>query len=111
MLHARAIGDGFILMQDNACAHIAQVPMTFIEDTDISVMNWPARSPDFNPTDHAWGVLSRRIRQRPHHPENVQNLIDALVQELQTISQKGIRSMPRRCQACVKNRGGHIRYW
>ena len=48
--HAGAIGDGFILMQDNARAHIAQVSMTFIDDTDISVMNWPARSPDFNPT-------------------------------------------------------------
>ena len=102
--HAGAIGDEFILMQDNARAHIAQVSMTFIEDTDISVMNWPARSPDFHPTEHAWGILSRHIRQRPHHPENGQNLIDALVQELQTISQKGIRNMPRRCQACANDK-------
>ena len=49
---ASAIGDGFILMQDNARAHVAQVSMTFIDDTGISVMNWPARSPDFNPTEH-----------------------------------------------------------
>ena len=98
-------------MQDNAHAHIAQVYMTFIGDTYISVMNWPTRSPDFNPTEHAWGILFRRIRQRPHHPENVQNLIDALVQELQTISQKGIRSTPRRCQACVNDKGGHTSYW
>ena len=109
--HASAFGDGFILMQDNAPAHIAQVSMTFIDDTDISVMNWPARSPNLNPTEHALGIIFRRILQRPRHPENVQNLIDALVQELQTISQKGIRSMPHRCQACVDDKGGRTSYW
>ena len=77
--HSGAIGDAFILMQDNARAHTAQVSMTFIDDTGTSVMNWSARSPYINPTEQTWGILSRRIRQRPHHPENVQNLIDALV--------------------------------
>ena len=60
--HAGTIGDGVIVMQDNACAHIAQGSMTFINDTDVSVMNWPARSPDFNTTEHAWGIRFRRIR-------------------------------------------------
>ena len=36
--HACAIGDAFILMQDNARAHTAHVAMTFIDDTGISVM-------------------------------------------------------------------------
>ena len=45
----------------------------------IIVMNWPARYPYINPTEHTWDILSRRIRQRQHHPENVQTLIDALV--------------------------------
>ena len=44
-------------MQDNAHAHIAQVSMTFIDDTGISGMNWPTRSPDFNPTEHACGFF------------------------------------------------------
>ena len=76
-------GDAFISMQDNAPAHTGQVSMTFIDDTCIRVINWPDRSPDINPTEHTWGILSRRIRQRQHHPENIQNLIDALVQEWQ----------------------------
>ena len=79
--HECAIGDVFNVMQYNARSHTALVAMTFIDDTGISVMNWPARYPDINPTEHTWGILSRRIRQRPHHPLNVQNLIDALVQE------------------------------
>ena len=66
--------------------------------TDISVMNWPARYPDLNPTKHTWGILSRRIRQRQHHPENVPDLIDALVHDMQDIPLTGIRSMTRCCQ-------------
>ena len=62
--HAGAIGDAFILMQDNACSHTAQVSMTFTDDTGIIVMNWSVRSPDFNPTEHPWGILSRRTRQQ-----------------------------------------------
>ena len=108
--HAFAIGDSFILMQDNAPAHAAQVSMTFIDDTCISVMNWLARSPDINPTEHTWGILYIRFRQRPHHPENEQNLIDALVQELQAIPLKGIRSMTGCCRECVNDKGDQASY-
>ena len=69
--HAFAIGDEFIAMQDNARAHAAQVSMICIDDTGISVTNWLTRSPNLNPTEHTWGILYRRFRQRPHHPENV----------------------------------------
>ena len=33
--HACANGDAFILLQDNAPAHAAQISMTFIDDTGI----------------------------------------------------------------------------
>ena len=50
--HACDNGVAFILMQDNRPAHTAQVSMTFIDDTCISVTKWPARYPDLNPTEH-----------------------------------------------------------
>ena len=43
--------------------------------------------------------------------KNVQNLIDALIQELQAIPQKVIRSMPCRCYEYVNHRVGHTSYW
>ena len=89
--HAGAIGDGFILMQDNARAHRAQVSMTFIYDTDVSVMIWPARFPDVNPTEHAWGLLFRHIRQQPHHPKNVQNRMSTISYYELTQSPTGIQ--------------------
>ena len=88
------IGDASIVMQDNARAHTAQLYTTFLDDKCISVMNWLSRSPDLNPIEHTWNILSRRIHQRPHYPENVQTLIKALVKKLQMIPHKGIMSMP-----------------
>ena len=93
----------------------ARVYMTFLDDKCIIVMNWPARSSDLNPIEHAWDMLSRRIQRRQHPPDNLQTLIDALVQERQAIPQNDIRriigSMSGRCQECANARGGHTSYW
>ena len=108
-----AIVGAFILMQDNARDHAARMSLTCLDDEGVSVVTWPTSSADLNPIEHTWGIpsTSRRIRQRSHHPGNVENLIDALVQELQIMPQMGINSMPRRCQECVNDKGGHTSYW
>ena len=104
---ASVIGDAFILIQYNARAQRVLVSMTFLYVEGISVM------PQYlNPIEHTWDNRSRHIRQRSYHPENVQNLnIDALVQILQPMPQKGISIMPGRCQECRDDKGGHISYW
>ena len=68
-------------MQDNARAHTTRVSMTFLDDECMTVMNSPAKSPDLNPIEHAWDMLSRRIRRRQHPPDTLQTFIDSLVQE------------------------------
>ena len=108
---AGVIGDAFILIQDYARAQTVLVSTTFLDVEGISVMNWLTVSPCLNPIEHNGGNHFRQIRQWSYHPENVQNLIDALVQKLQSMPQTGIRFMPGRCQECRDDRGGHISYW
>lgn len=111
---AAEIGDGFVLMQDNARPHTAEVTRTFLQNHRIQVMDWPAISPDLNPIEHVWDLLDRRVRARPNPPDTLQQLQEALNEEWRIIPQEDlrrlIRSMPRRCQAVIQAGGGHTRY-
>ncbi|CAJ0938384.1 unnamed protein product [Ranitomeya imitator] len=77
--YAGAVGPGFLLMQDNARPHVAGV-CQFLQDEGIEAVDWPARSPDLNPIEHIWDIMSRTIHQRHVAPQTVQELEDALVQ-------------------------------
>ena len=54
--YAGAVGENFILMDDNARAHRTRITDQYLEQATIVRMKWPARSPDLNPTEHAWDM-------------------------------------------------------
>jgi len=60
---AGAVGPGFLLMHDNV-PHVAEVCQQFLHYEGIDAMGWPARSPDLNPIEHIWDIMSRSIHQR-----------------------------------------------
>uniref|UniRef100_A0A8C7W4M5 Tc1-like transposase DDE domain-containing protein n=1 Tax=Oncorhynchus mykiss TaxID=8022 RepID=A0A8C7W4M5_ONCMY len=109
--YAGAVGPGFLLMQDNTRPHVAGVCQQFLQEEGIDAMDWPARSPDLNPIEHIWDIMSRSIHQHHVAPQTVQDLADALVQVWEEIPQESIhhliRSMPRRCREVIHAHGGH----
>uniref|UniRef100_A0A8C7SD56 Tc1-like transposase DDE domain-containing protein n=1 Tax=Oncorhynchus mykiss TaxID=8022 RepID=A0A8C7SD56_ONCMY len=112
--YAVAVGPRFLLMQDNTRPHVAGVCQQFLQEEGIDAMDWPARSPDLNPIEHIWDIMSRSIHQRHVAPQTVQELADALVHVWEEIPQETIhhliRSMPRRCREFIQARGGHTHY-
>lgn len=110
----RRNGGNFIFMDDNARPHRALVVTNRLRQAGIQSMDWPARSPDLNPIEHAWDELGRRLSRRLHQPTDLAELRTALVQEWNAMPQDVVRrlvmSMRRRCVACVTARGGHTRY-
>ena len=70
--YAGAVGPGFLLMQDNARPHVAGVWQQFLQEEGIDAMDWPVRSPDLNPMEHIWDIMSRSVA-----PPTVQELADA----------------------------------
>lgn len=112
--YAGAVGQEFILMDDNATAHRARIVNAFLDEQGIERMYWPARSPDLNPLEHAWDILQRRIKSRNPQPSTRIELANVLVEEWALIPLADIRtlirSFPKRIQEVVTARGGHTHY-
>ena len=112
--YAGAVGDDFLLMDNNASIHRARLVQECLDTEGIDRLDWPAASPDLNPIEHLWDQLGRALHRRQNPPTNMQQLRDALTEEWQRLDQAAIvrliGSMPRRCQDCIQARGGHTRY-
>jgi transposase len=86
----------------------------FLQHRNVSVLSWPAKSPDLNSIEHIWDLLYRRVRARAIPSRNVRELAGALVGEWGNISQQElanlVQSMRRRCTAVLNAAGRHIKY-
>ncbi len=76
-----------MLQHYNARPHVARICTQFLEAEKISVLAWPAYSPDMSPIEHVWDALDRRIRQRVPVPANIQQLPTAIEEEWTNIPQ------------------------
>ncbi|XP_023280379.1 centriolin-like [Seriola lalandi dorsalis] len=62
----------FIFQQDLAPAQTARSTKTWFDVHAITVLDWPANSPDLNPTENLWGILKRKMRgTRPNNKEEL----------------------------------------
>ena len=104
-----------VLQDDNARPHRARIVQQFLQENNVDHLDWPARSPDLSPIEHVWDILGQRVRQRVPRPRTLQALGAALQEEWRRIPQlqiaRLVRSMRRRCVACIDATGGHTRYW
>jgi hypothetical protein len=107
------VGPEFVLMHDNARAHVARITRAILE-LDIQEMEGPAVSPNLNPIKHVWDRLNRSVRGCPVPPQTLQDLKQALIEEWNLIPQcdlcQLIWSMPCRCQAVINAYGGPTPY-
>ena len=67
-----AINQTAVFKQNNFPCHTAKYVKTFLFEEDVTVMEWPARSPDKNPIDNVWKLLNERVKRK--NPRNVEEL-------------------------------------
>ncbi|KAG2949137.1 hypothetical protein PC119_g5397 [Phytophthora cactorum] len=103
-------GVDFVFQQDNASIHASRETTSFLQEMEVNTMVWQARSPDCNPIENAWSVLAARVSALGRQYRNVSELKAAIMSAWTSIEQKYlhklVESMPRRCLAVIKQKGG-----
>ncbi len=103
----------FIFQQDLAPAHTAKGTKSWFNDHGVTVLDWPANSPDLNPIENLWGIVKRKMRDT--RPNNTDDLKATVKETWASIPpqqcHKLITSMPRRIEAVIKAKGAPTKYW
>jgi hypothetical protein len=80
--------DNCLYQLDSAPCHKARSVREWFMDNKVPEMNWPAQSPDLNPTEHPWDELECRLLSRPQCPTSLTALATALQEEWAAIPPK-----------------------
>lgn len=107
-------GDNWTFQQDNAPVHVARLTKNFLSTHNIPVWEWPAVSPDLNPIEDLWGILSAKVFSRSTQYTTLKELKVAILSEWQNIDIRILKnlvgSMPRRLQQVLIHKGNTISY-
>ncbi len=102
----------FIFQQDLAPAHTAKGTKSWFNDHGVTVLDWPANSPDLNPIENLWGIVKRKMRDT--RPNNADELKATVKETWASIPpqqcHKLITSVPRQIEAVIKAKGAPTKY-
>jgi len=106
-------GNRFEWVQDNASVHNAKVVKDWLSEQQWKTLSpWPAMSPDLNPIENVWGIMSQRLAGRSF--DDGEDFWKAICDAWDAIDYNTIRSLydslPKRYAAVIEEEGGPTKY-
>ena len=101
-------------LQDNAPCHVSHSSISWFDVHGFNLLRRPAASPDLNPIENLWGILTRDIKPDFRQFSSVAELRRAIVTAWSQLSANTTstlgRSMPKRIYDVIYNHGGITKY-
>ena len=110
--------------QDNARPHTATKTRKFLKALvskhGLTIMNWPANSPDLSPIENLWAHLKHELRKRypdtgtlKGSPQTIKAILRERLHEIwwdigEEVLRKLVESMPKRVQEVITARGWYM---
>ena len=109
------LGKGkYVFQQDNAPCHVSKYSLNFFHSKKITLLDWPACSPDLNPIENLWGILTQRVYKNNRMFQSKKELIKKIQKEWNNIELKIcedlVLSMDSRCEMVLGGEGALIKY-
>ena len=106
--------NGCRFQQDNAKPHTAVHTKEWFMEEGVTVIDWPARSPDLNPMENLWSILCNDVyahNAQYHSTDDLMEAIEAAWERVPLeILKKLCDSMVDRIAAVIDKRGGPTKY-
>lgn len=100
--------------QDNAPAHSAVHTKEWFMEEGVHVMDWPARSPDCNPVENLWAIISHDVYANMTQYHSLDDLKEAIQYAWEKVPLETLKklsnSMVGRCLSAVDKRGGYTQH-
>lgn len=104
-----------VFQQDNAKGHASAFVKKVLEAIGVTLMSWPANSPDLNPIETLWDLMKDYIQV--HYPEvhrSYKRLREAVLEAWESITEATIKELIRgigdRCIEVILADGGYTKY-
>ena len=111
---SQLFNNNYIFQQDNAPCHRAYYTKEWLANKDVEWMDWPPLSPDLNPIENLWGLLSRGVYASGKQFNSVNELKASIFEEWDKISNETlsilVSSMNARIGAVLENKGDATKY-
>lgn len=109
-----SLPDNLLWMHDNAPPHVSFKTREYLERKRIISLKWPAMSPDLNPIENVWGLMSQTVYEGKKTYKNTTDLWEAVKAAWYSIPVGTIcnlyDSLPGRIIKVIEEKGERISY-